>query len=186
MIICTWFSTFFYFLVGFHSLVCHFSNLVEMKKKTANVIRSYQSMWMDVYHTHSICMLIPCQEWQQSHFVPAINISCIHFSKLTMWYHVYFFCTSNSRNKTKNLALVKWVPLSVYSMYNAWITLSNNNTIIVEIPSNVSHNLVSLICSKTLYQDWMKPSVRPFMPNNAFIWLLPIVNAAAVVKPTVT
>lgn len=32
----------------------------------------------------------------------------------------------------------------------------------------------------------MKPSVRPLIPSSAFIWLLPIVNAAAVVKPTVT
>lgn len=65
-------------------------------------------------------------------------------------------------------------------------TFNSNKTTMVKAPSNVSHNWVSLICVITAIHDSIKAFVEPLMPSSDFTWLLPIVNAAAVVKPTVT
>lgn len=73
-----------------------------------------------------------------------------------------------------------------FSLYVIWCTFNNNKIIMVRTPSNVSQSRVSLMCVKTLTQDSIKAFVDPFMPSSDLTWLLPIVIAAAIVKPTVT
>lgn len=65
-------------------------------------------------------------------------------------------------------------------------TFNNSNMVIVIAPNTASHSRVSWYCVNTRIHDSKNAFVDPFKPNNDFTWLLPMVNAAAVVKPTVT
>lgn len=55
-----------------------------------------------------------------------------------------------------------------------------------ENPMTASHVCVSSICSKTAFQVSTNPSALNSKPRRDLTCVVPIVNAAAVVKPAIT